>query len=258
MGRRWRAVAVLAVAACAGRGSGETDSQVALLSEFPSPLPPGACEVVLTPPGLPPADSLVDSASLAQEIARVWAEQEFATGHVLLTLGYDELGRNTRLDVLETSVEPAAADSGRRLVDEARRRLEREPDSEKGAGSPPPAGWGVRLRVDVGEDGVWTRVGRQEYCFPRPRDPGVEDVLVGIQAEGVRYRQGVRERTIFMNVWVHPAGYVARASVSRGVPLTTRLQQQLVDFVRQFSFFPALLDGEPVEGWIEIPVRVKG
>lgn len=258
MGRVWPAVALVAVTACAGRGPGEADPRAALLSALPSELPPGACEMVLTPPELPRADSLVDSASLVQEMARVWAQQQFAPGHVLLTLVYDGLGRNTRLVVLEHSVAHAAADSGRRLVAEARRRLEREPHPEVAEAAPEAPGWGVRVRLDAGEEGVRVRVGRQEYCPPRPRNPEVESALVGIQTEGVRYRQGRREHTVFMNVWVHPAGYVTRASVGRGVPLTTRLEQQLVDFVKQFSFFPALLDGEPVEGWIEIPVRIRG
>lgn len=258
MSRLGPAVAMLAVAACAGRGPEEVTPRAVLLSELPSERPPGACEVVLTPPELPRVDSLVDSASLAQAMARVWTKQEFAPGHVLLTLAYDGLGRNTRLEVLEHSVAHAAADSARRLAAAAQRRLEREPDPDVADGAPELPGWGVRLRLDIGEEGVRARVGRREYCPPWPRNPEVESALFGIQAEGVRYRAGRRERTVFMSVWVHPSGYVARASVGRGVLLTTRLEQQLVDFVKQFSFFPALLDGEPVEGWIEIPVRIRG
>jgi hypothetical protein len=236
---------LVTLAACASSRPGPPVE--ALLSEVPPPS--AACEVIATPAALPAANLLVDSATVRRHITEYAATIEPApAGHVLLSMSWDSAGLNYRRDVIEHATTAAFADTVRRMVFSAVREV------EDGAELP----WYVRLRVDLQGDDVTLRVGRSELCPPVPRDAALEARLHTITGAGVRYREGRRERLIVVRLHVATGGQVISSEVVRGPLMTTDQQRSVADFVRQFSFQPATIDGRPVRGSIEIPVIIRG
>lgn len=197
------------------------------------------------PMQLPALAALVDTAALSAGVRTLRDSARVAAGEVVLTLWYEPDGVNVRRDVLRHSLTPLLADSVQKLVFSA---LRQAPEME----SP----WGARLRVDLA-GAVSYAVDRRVLCPPRPRNLALEGEMAAFLGTGVRYRGGAQERTVLMQVDVHPMGYVEDARVLRGAPSGGTLEQRLRDQVRQYSFFPAAVDGVPVRGQIAVPVRVR-
>jgi hypothetical protein len=237
------ALVLLVVSGCATRAERPVDRGAVLLTHAPAPRED--CVVLDRPATLPTAGDLVDVASLRDEVRALRARKsDTVPGYVLLSMRYEPEGLNVRRDVIEHSVSPVLADSIQRLVFEAiREQPEREEELQ------------VRLRLDV-NGVVELRTGRSEYCPPWPRDPQVEASLYGVQGTGVRYRRGARERVVIVRLAVHPNGYVTGGQFIRGAPSGGALEQDVLRFLRQYSFHPARLDGIPVHGTIDLPVRV--
>jgi len=240
---RWTIFPLLFLSACAAHG---VQDRAALLSEASSI---GSCEVVDIPAALPAPDELVNVEKLASEIASYWEVQELDPGHVLLSMAYDVDGTNIRRDVIEHATAPFAADTVQKMVFNNLKEIPEEGEE-----------WTARLRIDVEADyTVDLRVGRSEYCAPRPRDSNMERAMRGVHFRAPRTEAGgVRVRTVMVEIVVNPAGRVARAQARSGPPLDTRMQQAIRDHMRQFFFEPARLDGIPTYGIVEVPIRVRG
>jgi hypothetical protein len=237
---------LVTLSACASSRAAGPPAE-ALLSEVPPPS--AACEVIATPGVLPAANLLIDSAAVRNQIMEYAATIEPApAGHVLLSMSYDSAGLNYRRDVIEHATTAAFADTVRNMVFSGVREV------EDAAELP----WYVRLRVDLQSDDVTLRVGRSELCPPVPRDAALEARLHTITGAGVRYREGRRERLIVVRLHVTTGGQVIGSEVVRGPLMTTDQQRSVADFVRQFSFQPATIDGRPVRGSIDIPVILRG
>lgn len=204
------------------------------------------CTTESYPAALPAASALLDTETLGRELRALLAGTEGQTAEATLTLWYDPEGTNVRRDLLRHNLPPALADSVQELVFAA---LGRAPAMERA--------WGARLHLAVGER-VAFAVSRREYCPPRPRSRVMEAEMAQFQATGVRYRQGVRERMVLMQVTVHPAGYVEDARVLRGGAPGSTLEKQIRDDLRSYSFIPASLDGVPVQGQLAVPIRLRG
>lgn len=230
--------AVALAAGCGGRGlaPAPAPSEVRLTRE---------CRVETYPARLPAPEALVDTAALSPGLRALRDSARLPGGEVLLTLWYQPDGVNVRRDVMRHSVTPTVADSVQELVFAA---LRRAPEM--------PAPWGTRLRVDMG-GGVGYEVARREHCPPRPRSNTLESAMAEYQGTGVGYRAGVRVRTVLMHVTVHPSGFVEDARILRGAPAGGTLERQLRDQLRQYSFYPAVLDGLPVRGVIAVPLRIR-
>jgi len=203
------------------------------------------CATLEHPQILPEARQIVDAGALLANARALAPGVPAGRGDVLLSLEFDPEGINVRRDVVEHGVAPAVADSVQRLVFAARRQL-----------APATEPWGVRLRVSLG-DSVALGVERRVYCPPRPRDREVEWMTRELVQPGTRYRAGRRERSVLLRLLIHPAGYVESARVYRGGASGGDLERELFNFVRQYSFHPATLDGRPVPGEITFPVRVS-
>jgi hypothetical protein len=205
-----------------------------------------ACLPNASPERLPAADVVVDSASLVESVARI---REAATGDsafVLLTMAFDREGMNIRRTVIEHNVSPILADSVQRLVFASRRELP-EADEE----------WGVRLRVDL-VDPVGVRVGRREYCPPAARSPELDAAMHRLQPMSVTYRSGVRERVLQVRARVNEVGVITSAQIARGELQGSSLERAITDYLRQFLFDPATVDGTPVPSIVQVPIRVRG
>jgi hypothetical protein len=205
-----------------------------------------ACRPEEFPARLPAVAALVDTGSLTPALRQLRDSAGVAAGEVMLSLWYEPDGVNVRRDVVAHSVTPPVADSVQQLVFAS---LATAPAME--------APWGARLRVQLG-GAVSYAVDRRELCPPRPRSFALEGEMAGYLGTGIRYRGGEPERTILMQVTVHPGGFVEDARVLRGAPAGGTLEKQLRDQVRQYSFYPAELDGVPVRGEIAVPVSVRG
>lgn len=226
-----------------GCGGGMRESEVPAPSQVRQTR---ACRPEQFPTQLPALAALVDTGVLTPALRQLRDSARVAAGEVVLTLWYDPEGVNIRRDVLQHSVAPPVADSVQQLVFSA---LGQAPAME--------APWGARLRVDLAGE-VSYAVTRREFCPPRPRSNTLEGEMAGYMGTGVRYRGGAPERTVLMQVTVHPGGFVEDARVLRGAPAGGTLEKQLRDMVRVYSFYPAVLDGVPVRGEIAVPLRVRG
>jgi hypothetical protein len=239
------AALLLSGAGCSLRAAAEIDRSAELLSQA---APTRAnCTVLEAPPRLPRASALVEVEALRSAVAQLRDTRgDTLRGHVLLRMQHDPSGLNARRDVLEHSLTPLVADSVQKLVFAHLREL-------------PATGRDMffRLRVDVGEQ-VELQTGRSEFCPPLPRDPRVEASLYGVQGVGPRYRRGQRERIAIMRVTVHPSGYIAAGQFVRGAPQGGSLERDVLQHLRQYSFYPAQIDGIPVAATLEIPVRIPG
>lgn len=240
--RRWAVGGiVLWLAGCAsGSGQRQPDSGVRTASR---------CEVEAYPEALPSPDLLVDTAGLnadLHELMEAVDSGSVAERQIVMTLAYQPDGLNMRRDVLMHDTEPFIADSVQKLVFARRLELPESPEE-----------WGVRLRIGL-DGGVSYRVERREYCPPRPRDPEIESAMRTYVGSGPRYRGGVRVRTVVVRATIHPAGYVENGTIIRGGVIGSSFEQRLIDYLRQFSFAPATIDGAPAYGDIDIPVQVRG
>jgi hypothetical protein len=235
--------ALVALGACGLHRGYPPERAEALLTETePRSL---ACAPESYPEELPNVASVVDSAALQGWVQGLIRQDQPPTGYVLLTLEFDPAGVNVRRDLIEHNTPPAVADSVQRLVFAARVQA---PESERT--------WGVRLRIDLEEPAVM-RTGRREYCPPIARDASLYRLMQSYNPPGVRFRRGMRERTIFMRVRINPYGGVSSAHVARGDLSGGSLERDIAQFLRQFFFNPATVDGVPTSGWVEIPVRVR-
>jgi hypothetical protein len=204
------------------------------------------CVTESYPASLPSAEALMDTRALARDLQALLQGAQLQHGEATLTLWYGPDGVNVRRDLLRHSLPQALADSVQELVFAA---LSQAPAMERA--------WGARLHLVVGER-VAFAVTHREYCPPRPRSRTIEAEMAQFQNTGVRYRGGVRERMVLMQVTVHPAGYVEDAHVLRGGAPGSTLERQIRDDLRAQTFIPASLDGIPVQGNLAVPVRLRG
>jgi hypothetical protein len=240
--RGWSTAAVaMALGGCAtGGATATTDLAVRTSLE---------CAPERFPELLPSADLLVDTAALTADLRVLPEAFDTALVHdhrFALTMAYQEDGINLRRDILAHDSEPVVADSVQKLVFAHRRQL---PEAEQE--------WGVRLVIDLGEDMAY-RVERREYCPPQPRSREIESAMSTYQGTGLRYRSGARVRSVVMRVMVHPAGYVAGGTIVRGGTTGSPMEQELLTYIRQFSFEPATVDGIPTYGRLDIPIQIRG
>lgn len=234
--------ALLVLGACGALRPGGAERSDELLSNAP---PRGVrCTVDRQPAELPGVDVVVDSARLAAAVAELRRQDPPPAGYVLLTLAFGPDGVNVRRDIIEHTTRPLVADSVQRLVYAARRQVA-EADAE----------WGVRLRVDL-TDPVTLRVGRREFCPPVARDRQLQTAMEGFNPPGVRYRGGRRERIVHMRAHVSASGTITGAYIVRGEHRGSALERTLTDYLRQFLFTPATIDGAPTDAWVDIPVRI--
>lgn len=232
---------LLAAAACASVQGPPTARDPSLLTTRPAPAG-RVCRVVEVPAKLPPAAALVDSAALSAALLELGTTEQAASGYAILSLTYDRFGSNVRRTVIEHDLAQPAADSLQKLVFAHRRALGATEHE-----------WGVRLRMDIGED-VQMRVGRQEYCMARPRD---RTVLSPFDAMSAQYQgPGIRDETIWVRVYLDPVGHPYGLRVERGM-VSAAVENQLLQYVRTLSFEPALADGIPVSGSTLVPVFVR-
>ncbi|HEV2129563.1 MAG TPA: hypothetical protein VGR27_00585 [Longimicrobiaceae bacterium] len=237
----WAGLLLLAVAACALVQRPPTARDPSLLTTRPAPIGRD-CRVVEVPAELPSAAALVDSAALGAALLELGTTERPVSGHAILSLAYDGFGSNVRRTVIEHDLPQTTADSLQKLVFAHRRALEA---TEKE--------WGVRLRLDIGED-VRMRVGRQEYCAARPRD---RTLLSPFDAMSAQYQgPGSRDETVWVRVYLDPVGHVHGLRVERGM-VSAAVENQLLQYVRTLSFEPALTDGVPVSGSTLVPVFVR-
>jgi hypothetical protein len=195
---------------------------------------------------LPPVSAVLDTAALTRGMTALLRDADLERGDAVLTLWFQEDGKNMRRQLLTHELPPAVADSVQKLVFASlhaapRRQLP----------------WGARLRVEMQPEAHYTLQPR-EHCPPRPRSRVLESDIAGYLGTGARYRDGRRERVVLMEVTVHPLGYVLDARVVRGAPSGGSMELTLRDHLRQFSFYPASIDGVPVQGQLLVPVRVRG
>ncbi|HEX2080840.1 MAG TPA: TonB family protein, partial [Longimicrobium sp.] len=223
--------AALAVPACTAFRTTSTE-RAALLSDAPLPMD-RTCRVSIDPLELPPAEILVDSAALSAAVAQVWRQAGSPAGHVLIGMRYDEHGVNVRRAVIERRVPAALADTVQKLVFAYRRAL---PQAERE--------WGVRLRMDLGEQPV-LRVGRSLVCAPRARDPaaGIGNSMMAASFGDVRQSApspGLAESAgaVWVRVVLDAGGNVTDARVERAA-IRAAAEQQVLRYVRAISFLPA-------------------
>lgn len=205
------------------------------------------CRAEVRAEPLPPLSAVLDTAGLTRKVRSLFEEQRIEGAGVLLTLWYEPEGLNVRRDILAHDLPPVLADSVQKLVFST---LRPAPERE----SP----WGARLQVEMRGEAATYALHPREACPPRPRSRDLETEIASYLGSGVRYRRGSRERVVLMEVIVHPLGYVLDARIARGAPPGGSLELSLRDHVRQFSFYPASLDGVPVTGTVMVPVRIRG
>jgi hypothetical protein len=203
------------------------------------------CRAETHPAELPVPAEIVDTAALSAALRELRSSYQLPGGHVVLTMFYQADGLNIRRDLVEHSIPPMLADSVQKLVFASRSEV---PEAAQE--------WGVRLVIDLDEH-ISYRVAHREYCPPRPLSPQLESQMRSFFSTGVRYRGGARERDVVVRVGVLPSGIVGGARGIRGADPGSQVERDLVTYVRQFAFQPATLDGYPVVGEIDIPVRIR-
>lgn len=233
--------AVMALAGCASGGV-ESPSDLDVRTSL-------ECAPEPYPDVLPGPEMLVDTTALSSDLRDLATAFDTAWVHdhfVALTMTYQPDGLNIRRDILAHDTEPVVADSVQKLVFAHRRHL---PEAEQE--------WGARLLIDLGEE-LGYRTDRREYCPPQPRSRELESAMSTYMGTGLRYRAGTRVRTVVMRVVVHPAGYIDGGMIIRGGSTGSPLEQELLTYVRQFSFIPATIDGIPTYGQVDIPIQIRG
>lgn len=238
------ALALVAAQGCASAGAAPRE---ALLAEGRAPRS-GSCWVGADPQQLPAADDLVDVAAFRAAAADAWARAGQPAGHVLFSIRHSADGVQVRRAVIESSVPEAIADTLQKLIFAHRLRT---PAARRE--------WGVRVRVDLGEQ-VGVRVGRRQECTPRPRDWEYRtagnpfDVREG-SAWPVASVALTDHSVVWVRVRLNERGSVTDALVERA-PNRPIAEQRVLDYVRTLAFFPATEDGYPVPGELTLPVRL--
>lgn len=241
---------LLVLPACTALQPSSALAPAALLSDAPARPLDRECHVSAYPETLPAADALVDSAALAEAVARAWRAAGAPAGHVLLALRYDPDGVNVRRDVIEHRLGTALADTLQQLVFAHRRRVDAT-DRE----------WSVRLRLDLG-DTPRMRVGRAEVCSPRMRngnDAGWGRVASTWGDMRDPFTPASMADAGSSTVWVRVAldarGNVTDARLERSIvrPVSAN---RLLSWVRTIAFVPAMEDGYPVPGQLSMPLRM--
>jgi hypothetical protein len=182
------------------------------------------CASLNLPSKLPPVDQLVDSAGLVAAIAP-YREGEFVVSLLLNTKG--------RLSLTPLGSWAGAPDSLLNRVDGALR-----PTGTVDAPS-------VRLRFRLRDPRAIT-VERSELCAPVSLD-GTESRVVNIETSSPPPPH-IRKPTLRMRIGSDGTVLEARIVASTGVP---ELDQEIARTAPQSHFRPALLDGRPVEVWLE-------
>ena len=244
---RGRAVTVAAAAAFTLLASGCTHRGIRsanLEQEISMRVAQCSWETAVEP--LPPVSAVLDTAGLTRAMAELLEGASLDSAEAVLTLWYQQDGINVRRQLLSHALPPPVADSVQKLVFAS---LRSAPERQ--------LPWGARLRLQVQEQTQYALLPRQ-HCPPRPRSRALETEIAGYLGTGPRYREGRRERVVLVEVKVHPLGYVLDTRIVRGAPAGGSLEVTLRDHVRQFSFYPASIDGVPVQGQILVPVRVRG
>jgi hypothetical protein len=241
---RWRPVmlfalfAVLAGCGPSRAGGSEGDPAFAMRDA-------AGCRLETLPERLPAPGEIVDTAALSAGVREIRSSYTFPDGHVVLTMFYQADGLNIRRDLVEHSLPPMLADSVQKLVFASRREV---PEASRE--------WGVRLVIDLGER-ISYRIAHREYCPPRPRNPELESRMRSFFSTGPRFRGSLRERDVVVRVAVLPSGIVGGARVIRGADSGSQVERELATYVRQFAFQPATIDGYPIHGEIDLPVRIR-
>jgi TonB family protein len=243
--------ALVALSGCSAL-AGSAPGRASLLSDAPTTAG-RPCRVSPEPARLPSAAALVDSAALSAAAADLWRAAGAPRGHALFAMGYDAEGVNVRRDLLEHRLPQALADTLQKLVFAHRRSVDAA-DHE----------WGVRLRMDLGEQPV-LRVGRRELCAAQPRDSRV----AGVGAFGGATFGDVREReassalmpvtgngTVWVRVALDASGNVTDARLERTFA-RGGWERRVLTYVRAISFVPATEDGFPVPAQLTIPLRLN-
>jgi len=205
-----------------------------------------ACVPEAFPARIPALRTFLKEDVLRRDVRDLRASEYARDGVVALTVEFQEDGVNIRRDVIGQTIGAPAADSVQKLVFV---NLVRAPPKERP--------WGTRLNIEVQGDDVRLSASRREYCPPRPRSRTIDAARWDL-AVGSRFRQGVRERTVWMRLVIDPSGLVAGGQIVRGDTPRGTLERDLFTYLRQFSFVPGTVDGFPTYGTIEIPVRVRG
>jgi hypothetical protein len=203
------------------------------------------CRIVETPAQVPDPAMLVDVEGLAADLAALPLQHTDSVRYALLSMGYDRFGANIRRDLIEHTLPVAVADSVQKLVFKHRRPVD-ESDGD----------WGVRLRLTFDEP-LRLETGRQEFCAPRPRDSALALAMETTVGSGTRLRNGLRERTVWVRLFVDSRGTVTNATIERGIVPNSNLEWRIFEHVRTYFFEPALADGRPVTGTVSIPVVVR-
>jgi hypothetical protein len=208
------------------------------------------CRIAERPSALPPVGELVDSAALHPAIEQLRDTGGFSPGYVLLSMAYDRFGSNIRRVVIEHTVPQAVADSVQRLVFAHRKTSTAGED------------WGVRLRIDLA-DSLRFRVGRRELCPPAPRNWVVASSIGDVTGRregfiptgpGSSVVSGAEDK-VWVRLLIATEGNVVDARFGRGLP--SRIwEDRLLNYVRTLDFKPALDDGIPVPGWIDLQLRI--
>ena len=215
-----------------------------------APIPDGrTCWVAPDPARLPDPAQLLDAGAFGTDAARLWAQAGRPAGYVIFSVRHSPDGAQVRRAVIESTLPAALSDTLRKLVYAYRRETRASP-----------AEWGVRLRVDPGEQ-VALRVGRRLECTARPR--GWEYRTAGAPfdvRQGADSSVAIASLTDLNLVWVHvrlnAQGMVTDARVERS-PARGPWEQRLLSYVRTMTFDPALEDGQPVPGETTIPLRLS-
>ena len=203
------------------------------------------CATARTPAVLPAADALLDSAAFVAGAARLAAGTR---GSAIASLRYDPAGNQVRRKVIEASVPRVLADSLERLLFELRRTT-----------APADGEWGVRVGVELGSE-VRLRMARRQVCPPQPNERELISTPSGFDVRAATAEQaGTALATDPSVVWVKMAvderGTVIAATVTRGQRRGV-WDERVLRYVRTLTFFPALEDGYPVVGEVEMPIRL--
>ncbi|HEU4558195.1 MAG TPA: TonB family protein [Longimicrobium sp.] len=246
---RMRSLATLALALAAAQGCASSGAvpRESLLADGRAPRET-SCRVGAEPEQLPTAGELVNVEAFRGAAAGVWTRAGQPAGHVLFSVRHAADGVQVRRAVIESSVPDAVADTLQKLM--FAHRLQTPAARQE---------WGVRVRVDLGEQ-VALRVGRREECTPRPRDWEYRtagnpfDVREG-SAWPVTSVALTDQSVVWVRVRLNERGSVTDALVERA-PNRPLSEQRVLDYVRTLSFFPATEDGYPVPGELTLPVRL--